>query len=181
MLAGLAKRPAMKKQRTAGQALELQHLPDEDDVIAALVAVARLTFKTGGALLEQRHPAKTLTTLQARKFVGTPACEKLREFTLFECQDVHGEMRTGLECRAAQRLLVQGPQHERRIERDRVEGADGCANTLAAVPTRGDDGHSGGELPECIAKGSRIDHGSPLQISNDSFSKPKRTAPRLRP
>src|SRR3954469_11278084 len=128
MLAGLAKRPAMKKQRTAGEALELQYLPNEDDVIAALVAVARLTFKTGGALLEQRHPTQPLTTLQARKLVGTPAREKLRKLTLFECQDVHGEMSAGLECRAAQRLLVQGPQNERRIERDRIEGADRCAN-----------------------------------------------------
>src|SRR5689334_10108659 len=92
MLPHLAERPAVKQERAGRLTLELQHFPHENEVIAAVVTMARLAFKTGGALLEQRYAAKALTRSQARKLVGATAREKLCELPLFEGKDVHGEV-----------------------------------------------------------------------------------------
>src|SRR5581483_10257357 len=51
----------------------------------------------------------------------------------------------------------QAEQHQRRVERHRVEAAGGNAHRRARRVAGGDDGHAGGEAAEGVAEFARVD------------------------
>jgi hypothetical protein len=66
-------------------------------------------------------------------------------------------MRVARERRHAVGPRAQAPQHQRRIQRDRIEGAGGQAQEGAIGQAGGDDGDAGGELRQGLAEMRRVE------------------------
>ena len=134
-----------------------QHLANEDDVIAAVVAEGGAALEARGALLEQRRLADAVVELEAGKFVLTLAGEAARQVFLVDRQYVHVPVLGAGKGRQAACILGQAPQHHGRIERDRIEAVGGDADHFAIRSAGGDDGDASRESAKCSAEGVGIE------------------------
>ena len=117
-------------RRAAHAALDLA---DEDDVIAFLVAAAVEALEDRGGAVEQRHAARAGAKGDAVEAIDVLAREALGEGALVGGQDVDRVVRAARERRHRAGLARQAPEHERRIDRDRVERVGGQADRLAVA------------------------------------------------
>ncbi len=79
-----------------------------------------------------------------RKAIDVARGESFRDTDLVVAQNVYSEVKRALEDRMRKGLSGEAPEDERRIERDRREGADGQAVWLPIRLERRYDGHSCG-------------------------------------
>ena len=146
---------AMEQQRRGVRAVAAAlHLADEDDVVALLVAAAVEAFESGRRAGQQRRAARTLGEGHAGPAVRAARGEALGQRLLVGRQDVDGVVRAGTEGRQRAGRARQAPEHQRRIERNRIERIGGQAHTLAFGragrddgDTRGKHAQAGAELP----------------------------------
>ncbi|MCY1311462.1 hypothetical protein D9M70_617640 [compost metagenome] len=78
--------------------------------------------------------------------------ETVGQHLLVSCQNVHGKVRAlgkGV-CRGG--ILVDAPQHHRRVDRYRVETVGSQSIVLTIQATGGNDGHAGGEGAQRLAE-----------------------------
>lgn len=131
---------------------------NENNVIAFFVPTVIGAFKPRCARqvefgrtvgrVRDRHPLKT--------FGCCPACETLRNGHLLRAQYVNHVAFALLKCFERRRISRQAPDHQRRIERDRVKRADCQPNRGHAICGCSDYGHTCWKSAECRSEKRRI-------------------------
>jgi hypothetical protein len=94
---------------------------DEDHVVAFFVAAAVEALEHRGGAVEQRHAARAGAKRHAFESLHVLAGEPLGESPLIGGEDVDCVVRAAREGRHRAGLARQAPEHERRIDRHRVE------------------------------------------------------------
>ena len=123
--------PAVEQQRRgAGAVRAALHFADEDHVVAFLVAAAVEAFEGGRRAMQQRRAAGAFVEGHAGPAVGALGAKRSASVLLVGRQHVDGVVRAGAEHRHRGGGARQAPQHQRRVERDRVEGVGGEADHL---------------------------------------------------
>ena len=120
-------------------------LTDEDDVVAFGVLAAVEALEGGDAAIEQRRASRAFGEREAGPAVDAARREALGQGFLAGREHVDGVVASVGEHRHRAGRLAQAPEHQWRVERDRIERAGGQADRLAVVVARGDDGDAGRE------------------------------------
>lgn len=155
----------MVEQRNGGaQVAAMLDFTNEDHVIAFLVAAAVEAFKRRDRAVEQGHARMSGLVGNACPAVYALGRELHGQFLLLRSQHMHRIVRAGHEHRQRRRAVGHAPQHQRRMQRHRIEGAHRHAHGLTLGIERGHDGHAGRELAKCLAeimrgKVGRLGHG----------------------
>src|SRR3569832_1917757 len=117
-----------EKRRRARAPRAAFDFPDEDHVIAFLVAAAVEAFERGGRTFEQRRAARTQSKEDPAPAVRALERETLGELLLVLCEHIDRVVRSRAEHGERARGLREAPEHERRGERDGVERIGGEAD-----------------------------------------------------
>jgi hypothetical protein len=130
-------------------------LADEDHVVALLVAAAVEALEQRRGAFEQRHAAHARAEGDAVEARHVLAGESHGELVLVGGEDVDRVVRAASERRHRAGVARQAPEHERRLDRDRVERVGREPDRRAARAARGDDRDAGREhrqrCPEVVA------------------------------
>jgi hypothetical protein len=149
------------EQRRPFAAVIGQHLADEDDVVAAVVAERGAALEAGAAAGDQRHVALARVKRDTGELVLAGAGEAVRQRLLVIGQDVHVPELGRLEHGQAARVAGQAPQHHRGLQRHRIEAVGRDADRRAVGGTRGHDGHAGGKHAQRLPEVPGVEHGMP--------------------
>lgn len=132
---------------------------DEDHMVAFVVAAAVVAFEPGERAVEHRHARVAGRVRDPFEAIALVGRETLAQVELRRREHVHHVMAVAAEYGRGRRFVREAPQHQRRIERHRVERARGDADQLPGRRTRRDDGDAGGELAERLTKCGRVEIG----------------------
>ena len=144
---------AVIEQRCAiGVVLAVLDLADEEQMVTLFVLAQVAAFKDSGAAVNQRHAMRRILVRRMRKAIRTLACKQLSQRLLRCCQHMDCVMRAVAEHRQGIGFQTQAPEHQRRRQRQRIEGADRRAHGMPLSTACRDDGDARGELPQRIAK-----------------------------
>src|SRR5258705_3522171 len=132
---------------------------DEDRVVALEVHVDGRALEVGERVVEERQAQRAQRERHALERVldlgrGEPA----RDAFLVMTEYVDREPLARDQGRIALRLVVDADEDERRLERDRREGARGETGRPAVAVAHGDDRHARGEMAQRMAEFVRGDH-----------------------
>ena len=126
---------------------------------AALPAAAQEAAAPDGPFWHvstETRAAHAFDYFNTRKTVAFERRKMVRQVFLVCRQDTHAVVSGRCKCIVAAGFLRQTPQHQRRVQRDRVERIGGHAHILAFSILRGDDGDACRELRKCLTKHVRI-------------------------
>ena len=118
------------------------HFADEDHVVAFIVAAAVVAFEPRERAVEHGHPRVAGRMRDPFEAVALVGREALAQVELRGREHVHHVMAVAAKHGRRRRFVREAPQHERRIERDRVERAGGDADQLAGRRARRDHRHA---------------------------------------
>src|SRR5579875_391803 len=110
-----------EEQRRLHHVVEALHAPDEDDVIAAFVAVFDAAFEVRRGAADQRNAVLAERELDAGELVGVRLREASRELAVLAAEDADAERGRLAERGVAAGAAREAPQHERRVERNGAE------------------------------------------------------------
>ncbi len=130
---------------------------DEDHVVAFVVTAAVVTFEPRERAVEHRHPRVAGRMRDPFEAVALVGREALAQVELRRREHVHHVMTVAAEHGRRRRFVRETPQHQRRIERNRVERARGDADQLPGRCARRDHRHARSELAECLPEGGRVE------------------------
>lgn len=133
------------------------HFTDEDHMVAFIVAAAVVAFEPRERAVEHGHPRVAGRMRDSFEAIALVGREALAQVELRCREHVHHVMAVAAEHGRRRRFVREAPQHERRIERHRVERAGGDADQLAGRRARRDHRHARGELAECLPEGGRVE------------------------
>ncbi|MNY32952.1 hypothetical protein D3C86_1672000 [compost metagenome] len=128
-------------------------------MVAAVHLLETLALEACRAVGEQRRAAQAGFVADAGELVLLRAGEVVGQLDLVGGEDVYREVAGGLEHGLAAGALVDAPQHQRRLQRHRVEAVGGHPDLLAGRAAGGDDGDAGGEVAEGAAEHSGVEAG----------------------
>lgn len=111
-----------------------------------------MALEPGRDAIEYRLPGPREAVADALETVFHPAGELLRQMDLIGAEHIDDVMRIARKHRHAVGLGAQAPEHQGRVQRDRVEGAGRQSQEGAIGQARGDHGDPGGELGQGLAK-----------------------------
>jgi hypothetical protein len=134
------------------RALDGDHFPDEDHVVARAMSRVVAAFEPCDAAVDQRRVRPAEAKRHAREAVGMRAREPAREFHLRGGEHVDGIALGRVEYGEVRRALRDRPQHERRLERHRAERVGREPDVAIVRGARTDDRDAGRELRERIAE-----------------------------
>ena len=112
------------------------HPPDNDLVIAAGVNVFGAALKARRVFREYWHSMQSGAAIEAAEFVIAALRKAVAQLSLVPGKDMHGKMVCAEENLVAHRLEADAPENQRRIQRNRVEAADGDADLFALIIDR---------------------------------------------
>ena len=162
----------MEDQRRLAAVAAALDFADHDDVIAFDVAAAVVAFEPGGAAaVQHRRAARRPRHGQAVEAVGRSAGgEAARQRDLVGAQHIDDVAIAALEGFPRRRAAGQAPQHQRRIQRHRVEGADRQPDGRAIGVGGGDHRHAGGVASQCGAEEGGVE----VRLGNSHVSSRRR-------
>ena len=147
----------MKKQRRSlrcfGKVLDPAN---EDGVIATDQAGFVGNLEAGAASGKYRSTAGAGLPVETGKAIDRPGRETIRKILLICRQDVDDVMAGAAEGCQVVRAVIQTPENQRRIKRNRREGIDGQANGMTVRVDGRDDGDTGGEAAKRVSQGAGI-------------------------
>ena len=149
-----AEAPAVEQQRRLRGlgVLAVQNLADEDHVVAAFVVRIGLALEGRQAVADERRPLVSLDMRYLGPGLAIRAPELDGELRLRFAQHIHHVALRVEQCRQRVGRLGDAEQHQRRVNRDRVERTDRHSDGLTVAGARTDDRHAGGEASEGLAK-----------------------------
>ncbi|MNV49753.1 hypothetical protein D3C71_1417180 [compost metagenome] len=133
----------VKDQGREGVLLELLDLANEDDVVTAFILECGRAFEARRAALQQGHAVLGRHAVHAGEFVLTAARELVGEAFLLGAENMHRPVPCSDEVLQAEGFLGETPQHQWRVQRNRVEAVGRETNGLAVATHGGDHGHAG--------------------------------------
>lgn len=135
------------------------HFADENHVVAFLVAAAVMAFEPGERAVEHWHTGVALGMRDPFETISLHRREAFAQIELRRGQHVDHVVTVGAEHRHRRRARGEAPQHQRRIERNRIERAGRDADQLAGRRACRNHGDAGGELTERLFKGGLVEVG----------------------
>jgi hypothetical protein len=159
---------AVKQQRWKVLFSKLQYLPDEEPGGHPPPGAKRCGIaarcSSPPAWARRVRPA----TIRPRRSGLSRKLQKRRDrMQLRLSQHVHRKASGSLEGRTMGAGLTQRPQHQRRVQRQRIEGVDRQADEAAIGGAAGDQGHAGGKTAQRVAQRTGIDGGP--SVSGGTF------------
>ena len=147
----------MKKERgkICGFA-EMFDTTDKYGVITGCVGSIVRHFEGRATTRENRGATSTSLPMQTDKSVGRPSGETVRQILLFGRQDIDDVMTGPAEGLEVVRIIVQTPEDERRLKRNRGKRIDGQPDRVAIRVDGRDNGDAGSEASEGIAQGAAV-------------------------
>src|SRR5437868_631913 len=115
-------------------------------MIAAFVSAPQLTFESSDGVVDQGRAVTTLRPGDIGEAVGPALGELPGDPVLAVGQNTYAETASGGEKLEARCPLLHAIEHQRRIEAQRLEGADGKAKDLIIGLATGNDRDAGGEM-----------------------------------
>ncbi len=126
-------------------------------MVAFVVAAAVVAFEPCERAVEHGHPRVAGRMRDPFEAVALVGREALAQVQLRRREHVHHVMAVAAEHRRRRRFVREAPQHERRIERHRIERTGGDADQLAGRRARRDHRHARRELAERLPEGGRVE------------------------
>ena len=128
--------------------VRLLDLADEDGVVAAFIGVLQAAFEGGECAGQQGRAVQPCGVADAGKLLRLARGEQARQLLLIGGEDVDDEDAAGLKGVVDKCAAVYADEHERRVERERAEGADGDAVRPPCGVACGHDRHAAGKAAE---------------------------------
>src|SRR5262249_2263971 len=156
--------PAQRAQRWPPPALmftQCSPAPDEDLVVAAVVAVVGLAFERAHCIRQQRQAGLAAQHSLPNPFLALGARELVGQLLLTFAQHVDRIASGLLPGRETVGFAPDAKQDERRVERQRIERTDCHTEPIAARRHGCDNGDAGRKLAERVTETSRVQHGFP--------------------
>jgi len=135
--------------------------PDEDGVVSPRHSAALLALDVRDGSIDHWNATLIFLVADAAEPIGVVGRKAARYSFLLRRENVEDEMRAALERRVHVMLLVDRDEHERRVERNRRDGARGHPDQLAIRLAAGEHRHAGGKAAEELAELRRLDTAGP--------------------
>ena len=130
---------------------------EEDDVIAAVIAIGRPALEAGHAIGQHRRVAESRRPAHTGELVIRRFCKLRGQRLLGRPENIDREVAGILKGLKSLGEHPEAPQHQRRVERHRGKGIAGHAIGPAVRRHCRDDGDARGKCPQRVAKIARID------------------------
>src|SRR5690606_29077391 len=141
---------------TARFEYRLEHAPDENEMVAAIVHRIASAFKARQGSSENRRAIFAHLPRGETKAILSLACKAVRGRLLANLKHIDSKTFSIAQAGRAPRAIGDADEQQGRIEGDRREAVRGQPDRAAVGAHCGHNGHTRGKAAERIAKGARI-------------------------